>query len=112
LPSPSDELSNGACKQIGSFATRQVSTISCAATDTNGKKYQLQFESDSSPMTLRELRQAPLPTEAQRANALSQFECRLKAEADRVMRRYRAAYIIRCLGLADNNQGTPTDELR
>jgi hypothetical protein len=107
LPVPSVELSAGACKQLGSFATRQISSISCTATDANGKKYELQFESDGSPMTLRKLRQAPLPTEAQRANQIAQIECRLKAEADKIMRRYRAAYILRCLGVAENDQPSP-----
>jgi hypothetical protein len=104
LPVPAVELSAGICKQLGSFATRQISSISCAATDANGKKYELQFESDGSPMTLRKLRQAPLQTETQRANQIAQFECRLKAEAAKVMRRDRSAYIIRCLSQAEADQ--------
>ena len=56
LPSPSVELSNGACKQVGSFATRQVSSISCTATDANGKKYELQYQSDGTPMAVRRIK--------------------------------------------------------
>jgi hypothetical protein len=59
LPVPFVELSAGMCRQFGNFAARQVSSISCAATDKNGKKYELQFESDGSPITLRKVRQSP-----------------------------------------------------
>jgi hypothetical protein len=57
LPVPAVELSAGYCKQLGNFAARQVSSISCAATDKSGKKYELQFQSDGSPITLRRVRQ-------------------------------------------------------
>ena len=97
LPVPSVELSSGTCKQLGSFVTRQVSSVSCTATDTKGRKYELQFESDGTPMTLRKLRQAPLPTESRRANQIAQLECRLKAEAAKILPRDRTPYIIRCL---------------
>jgi hypothetical protein len=39
LPVPSTELSAGMCKQIGSFAAARISSISCSATDKNGKTY-------------------------------------------------------------------------
>jgi hypothetical protein len=57
LPVPAVEFSAGYCKQLGNFAARQVSSISCAATDKSGKKYELQFQSDGSPITLRRVRQ-------------------------------------------------------
>jgi hypothetical protein len=57
LPVPSVELSSGLCKQIGSFSTQQVSSISCSATDKDGNKYDLQYESDGSPITVRRVRQ-------------------------------------------------------
>ncbi len=60
LPVPLVELSAGICKQLGNFATREISSISCTATDKNGKKYELQFESDGSPMTVRRVRQYSL----------------------------------------------------
>jgi hypothetical protein len=106
LPVPSVETSSGTCRQLGSFATRQLSSISCSATDTNGKKYELQFESDGAPMTVRRLRQAPLPTETRRASQIAQLECRLKAEADKILRRDRTAYIIRCLAEENEKSGT------
>lgn len=56
LPVPFVELSTGICKQVGSFATRQVSSVSCTATGAHGKKYELQFESDGSPIALKRVR--------------------------------------------------------
>jgi hypothetical protein len=49
-------LSAGICKQVGSFATRQVSSVACTATGAQGKKYELQFESDGSPVALKRVR--------------------------------------------------------
>jgi hypothetical protein len=56
LPVPFIELSAGHCKQLGNFAARQVSSISCSAVDQNGKKYELHFVSDGSPITVRRVR--------------------------------------------------------
>ena len=58
LPVPSVELSAGMCRQIGNFATRQVSSVACSATDKTGRTYHLQFESDGTPITLRRIRQS------------------------------------------------------
>lgn len=58
LPVPFVELSAGKCKQVGNFAARQVSSISCTALDQNGKKYELHFESDGSPIIMRRIRQS------------------------------------------------------
>jgi hypothetical protein len=57
LPVPAVELSAGLCKQVGNFAARQVESISCAATDKSGQKYELQFQSDGSPISVRRVRQ-------------------------------------------------------
>ena len=57
LPVPAVELSAGFCKQVGNFAARQVDSISCTATDKSGKKYELQFQSDGSPISVRRVRQ-------------------------------------------------------
>jgi hypothetical protein len=63
LPVPSVEASTGICKQVGSFASGQVSSIVCSAIGKDGKKYELQFESDGSPISVRRVRrtQAGLP---------------------------------------------------
>jgi hypothetical protein len=57
LPVPSVKLSAGVCTQVGNFAAGQVSSISCTATDRSGSNYELQFQSDGSPITLRRVRQ-------------------------------------------------------
>jgi hypothetical protein len=57
LPVPRVELSAGMCKQLGVFASRQVSSITCSAVDKNGQKYDLQYESDGSPIAVRRVRQ-------------------------------------------------------
>lgn len=59
LPVPRVESSAGTCKQLGNFAAARVSSISCVATDRNGKKYELQFESDGLPITVRRISQSP-----------------------------------------------------
>ncbi len=56
LPVPALELSDGMCRQNGNFARLQVSSISCSATDKKGRRYQLQFESDGTPITVRRVR--------------------------------------------------------
>jgi hypothetical protein len=107
LPVPIVEVSAGICKQLGSFATRQVSSISCSATDGNGKKYELQFESDGSPMNVRKIRRSSHVTERRRAKQKEQLECRLKAELAKILPRDRTAYLIGCLE-ADSQKSTPT----
>jgi hypothetical protein len=59
LPVPFVELSAGICTQFGNFAAGQVSSIACTATDKNGKIYEMRFESDGSPITLRRVRAGP-----------------------------------------------------
>ena len=58
LPVPALEVSDGNCRQSGNFARLQVTSISCTATDKKGRLYQLQFESDGSPITVRRVRQS------------------------------------------------------
>ena len=57
LPVPSAEASAGICRQFGNFATRQIASVSCSATDQKGRKYELQFESDGSPIRVQKIRQ-------------------------------------------------------
>jgi hypothetical protein len=110
LPVPLVELSTGTCKQLGNFAKSQVSSISCTAISTKGEKYELQFESDGAPMKVLRLRESPVPTDKQRARQVAQFECRLKADAAKVLRRDRTAYIIRCLGEDSQDPATTTPQ--
>jgi hypothetical protein len=108
LPVPFVELSAGICKQLGSFATRQVSSISCSAMDKNGKKYELEFVSDGAPIKMTRLRQAPLTEKKRRTKQVEQLECRYKADIDKVLRRDLTPYMIRCL--AESSPETTTDE--
>jgi hypothetical protein len=57
LPVPVLDPSDGVCRQIGNFARLQVLSIVCSATDKNGRQYQLRFESDGTPITLRRVRE-------------------------------------------------------
>jgi hypothetical protein len=57
LPVPALDPSDGACRQLGNFARLQVISVVCSATDKNGRQYQLRFESDGTPITLRRVRE-------------------------------------------------------
>lgn len=59
LPVPAEVTSDGICRQLGKFAAREVSNITCSATDRSGRKYELLFESDGTPITLRRVRMSP-----------------------------------------------------
>jgi hypothetical protein len=59
LPVPAVERSNGVCQQVGNFPARQVSSVTCTATDHSGQRYDLVFESDGTPITLRRVRPSP-----------------------------------------------------
>jgi hypothetical protein len=101
LPIPAVEPSTGTCKQIGNLAAQQVSSISCSATDGSGKKYELQFESDGSPIKVKMIKAADPDIEARNAAVLSehieQIKCRQMADAAGVLPRDRTAYILRCM---------------
>jgi hypothetical protein len=56
LPVPSVESSAGLCKQVGNFVTLELSSITCSAVDKNGKKYELQYQSDGAPMAVRRIK--------------------------------------------------------
>jgi hypothetical protein len=101
LPVPSVVLANGACKQVGNFATQKVSSVSCAATDANGVKYAFEFASDGSPIRVMMVRAADPEQDARQAKALAahieQIKCRQKADAQGVLPRDRTDFILKCL---------------
>jgi hypothetical protein len=101
LPTPAVELSTGTCKQTGNFVTQQVSSVSCIATDGKGRKYELQFESDGSPIKVRMIRATDPAAEQRRAEALSvhieQLKCRQMADVQGVLPRDRTDFILRCM---------------
>ncbi|WP_414644720.1 hypothetical protein [Bradyrhizobium sp.] len=53
LPVPAVVKSAGRCVQLGNFAAGRVTSIVCSATDRHGRRYDLRFESDGSPITVR-----------------------------------------------------------
>ena len=101
LPTPAVEPSSGLCRQIGNFATQQVSSIACSAVSTNGRKYEFQFESDGSPIKVRMIRVADTATEERRVKAVAahieQLKCRQKAAVQGILPRDRTAFILQCM---------------
>jgi hypothetical protein len=101
LPTPAVELSTGTCKQTGNFVTQQVSSVSCIATDGKGRRYELQFESDGSPIKVRMIRATDPAAEERRTEVLSthmeQLKCRQMADVQGVLPRDRTDFILRCM---------------
>jgi hypothetical protein len=101
LPTPSVESSTGKCMQIGNFAMQQVSSVSCVATDGKGKKYELQFESDGSPIKVKAIRLVDPEIEEQRSRSLAAhvelLKCRNMAEVQGILPRDRTEFILRCM---------------
>ncbi|TYO67466.1 hypothetical protein FXV83_05685 [Bradyrhizobium hipponense] len=58
LPVPAEQTSTGTCRQTGNFAAKQVSDVTCSATDSEGRKYELLFVSDGRPVSVRRIRQS------------------------------------------------------
>jgi hypothetical protein len=108
LPVPSAQAATGTCRQVGNFALLRVSSISCSATDQNGKNYELQFESDGSPMIMRRVRQYSLAAKKPRARQSEQIECRYRAAIARVPPRDQTDYILQCLAQLGEKSPTPT----
>jgi len=107
LPVPFAELATGICQQVGNFAMRQVSSIACSATDISGKRYELRFESDGSPMIVRRVRQYSLDAKKPRARQSEQIECRYRAEVAKILPRDRTDYILQCLAqIGDKHPAT------
>jgi hypothetical protein len=70
LPVPAIESTAGMCTQVGNFVTLEVSSVSCTATDKNGKKYELQYQSDGAPMSVRRIKRMRVGSPA-----VSPFDC-------------------------------------
>jgi hypothetical protein len=60
VPVPLPVVSTGNCKQVGNLVSRKISSIVCSATDGQGKTFELQFESDGSPILVRRIKQSPV----------------------------------------------------
>jgi hypothetical protein len=96
LPVPSVEPSGGFCRQLGNILTG-ISSVACTATDKTGKIYEVHFETDGLPMTVRRIRRTPLVTEKRRVMQNLRRECRNQADAANVLPRDLTAYMIGCL---------------
>jgi hypothetical protein len=101
LPRPAIEPANGKCTQIGNFATQHVKSVSCAASDSKGSKYEFQFESDGSPISVKMIRVENPEEQEQRAKALAahieQLKCRNLAATQGILPRDRTEFILRCM---------------
>lgn len=58
LPVPAEQVSTGVCRQTGNFAARKVNDVTCSATDSDGRTYELLFVSDGTPVSVRRIRQS------------------------------------------------------
>ncbi len=58
LPVPAEQTSTGLCRQTGNFAARKVNDVTCSATDNEGRRYELLFVSDGTPVSVRRIRQS------------------------------------------------------
>ena len=58
LPVPAEQASTGVCRQTGNFAARKVNDVTCSATDNEGRRYELLFVSDGTPVSVRRIRQS------------------------------------------------------
>jgi hypothetical protein len=58
LPVPAEQTSTGVCRQTGNFAARKVTDVTCTATDSEGRRYELLFVSDGKPVSVRRIRQS------------------------------------------------------
>jgi len=58
LPVPAEQTSTGTCRQTGNFAARKVNDVTCSATDSDGRRYELLFVSDGKPVSVRRIRQS------------------------------------------------------
>jgi hypothetical protein len=55
---PAEKTSTGICRQTGNFAAKKVNDVTCTATDNEGRRYELLFVSDGTPVSVRRIRQS------------------------------------------------------
>lgn len=94
---PRVEASSGLCKQSGDIESKQIKSVSCLATDREGRIYELQFEADGQPATLQKITREPLESVRRRARLKALKACRAKATEAQILPRDKTAYIIQCL---------------
>jgi hypothetical protein len=94
---PRVEPSTGMCKQLGDIESKAIKSITCSATDTAGRAYELQFQTDDQPATMQKITREPLESVRRRARQRALKACRIKAADAQILPRDKAAYIIQCL---------------
>lgn len=94
---PRVEPSSGTCKQTGDIDSKQIKSVSCVATDGEGRAYELQFEADGQPATVQKITREPLESVRRRARLRALKSCRVKAAEAQILPRDKTAYIIQCL---------------
>ena len=55
---PAEQTSTGLCRQSGNFAAKKVKDVTCSAIDSEGRRYELLFVSDGTPVNVRRIRQS------------------------------------------------------
>jgi hypothetical protein len=94
---PRVEPASGVCKQTGDIDSKQITSVSCVATDKAGQAYELQFEADGQPAMVQKITREPLESVRRRARLRALKSCRVKAVEAQILQRDKAAYIIQCL---------------
>jgi hypothetical protein len=94
---PRLEPSSGMCRQTGDIESKQIKSVSCVATDREGRTYELQFEADGQPATVQKITREPLESVRRRARLKTMKSCRIKATEAQILPRDKTAYLIQCL---------------
>jgi hypothetical protein len=102
---PRVESSNGMCRQLGDIEKKQITTISCLATDKDGRRYELQFEADSEPIIVQRITQGPVQSVKRRQRLRTLIACRRKAAQAQILPRDSTSYLIQCL-----EEGVPASD--
>ena len=102
---PRVESSNGLCRQLGDIEKKQITTISCLATDKDGRRYELQFEADGEPIIVQRITQGPVQSVNRRQRLRTLIACRRKAAQAQILPRDSTSYLIQCL-----EEGVPASD--
>ena len=94
---PRVEPASGTCKQLGDIESKQITSVSCIATDKAGRTYELQFQADGEPATIQKITRESLETARRRARVKALKACRAQAAEAKILPRDATAYILQCL---------------
>jgi hypothetical protein len=94
---PRVEPASGTCKQAGDIESKQITSVSCVATDRTGRTYELQFAADGQPAMVQKITREPLESVRRRARLKALKACRAQAAEAKILPRDVTAYILQCL---------------